>query len=301
MPSTERTDGTAQVPADGSRGNGEATAEFVGQWRNAAYNCYSSGYKFCREVCPVMQVTRNEVHTPTAFHANVVAMEKGLLSIEDVARDYVHCTQCGACGCAAPTRCSPGTSIGSARERFSLFGRCGPWRWTRYPSAELAALGRGDHRQKSEPVLGEVPVSQENVRNWADGLDIAVGGETILFCDCEGAFHRTSVPRAAARILQHAGVEFGLMREQWCCGGPAAEMGYVDRAREFAQHNVDDWRAVGAKRVIVFDPARPHLLHRGLPQPSSAAADVEIVLMVDLVAELITTGNSRSPSPSSGS
>ena len=88
MPSTERTDGTAQVPSDGSRGNGEATAEFVEQWRNAAYNCYSSGHKFCREVCPVMQVTRNEVHTPTAFHANVVAMEKRLLSIEDVARDY---------------------------------------------------------------------------------------------------------------------------------------------------------------------------------------------------------------------
>ncbi len=44
------------------------------------------------------------------------------------------------------------------------------------------------------------------------------------------------------------------MREQWCCGGPAAEMGYADRAREFAQHNVDDWRAVGARRIIVFDP-----------------------------------------------
>ena len=26
-----------------------------------------------------MQVTRNENHTPTAFHANIVAMEKGLL------------------------------------------------------------------------------------------------------------------------------------------------------------------------------------------------------------------------------
>ena len=35
------------------------------------------GHKFCREVCPVMQVTRNENHTPTAFHANIVAMEQG--------------------------------------------------------------------------------------------------------------------------------------------------------------------------------------------------------------------------------
>ena len=80
----------------------EPTAAFVEEWRNAAYNCYSSGHKFCREVCPVMQVTRDEVHTPTAFHANVVAMEKGLLSIQDVARDYVHCTQCGACELRCP-------------------------------------------------------------------------------------------------------------------------------------------------------------------------------------------------------
>ena len=44
------------------------------------------------------------------------------------------------------------------------------------------------------------------------------------------------------------------MGEQWCCGGPAAEMGYVEQARRFAEHNVADWRAVGAKRIIAIDP-----------------------------------------------
>ena len=78
------------------------TAEFVEQWRNASYNCFSSGHKFCREVCPVMQVTRNESWTPTAFHANVVAMERGELEIADVAADYVNCTQCGACELRCP-------------------------------------------------------------------------------------------------------------------------------------------------------------------------------------------------------
>lgn len=83
-------------------GNGVPTKEFFDEWRNAAYNCFSSGHKFCREVCPVMQVTRDERHTPTAFHANVVAMEKGHLSLEDVADDYVHCTMCGACELRCP-------------------------------------------------------------------------------------------------------------------------------------------------------------------------------------------------------
>ena len=80
------------------------------------------------------------------------------------------------------------------------------------------------------------------------------------------------------------------MREQWCCGGPAAEMGYVDRAREFAQHNVDDWRAVGAKRVIVFDPHDYISFTEDYPSYFGDDYDVEIVLMVDLVAELIRDG-----------
>ena len=29
-----------------------------------------------------------------------------------------------------------------------------------------------------------------------EGLDIPVGGESILFVDCEAAFYRTSLPRA---------------------------------------------------------------------------------------------------------
>ena len=77
--------------------DGALQDQFVDKWRDAAYGCFSSGHKFCREVCPVMQVTRNENHTPTAFHANIVAMEKGLVEVADVADDYVHCTQCGAC------------------------------------------------------------------------------------------------------------------------------------------------------------------------------------------------------------
>jgi heterodisulfide reductase subunit D len=270
---------------------GNVTAEFVEQWRNAAYSCFSSGHKFCREVCPVMQVTRDEAHTPTAFHANVVAMEQGHLSIEDVARDYVHCTQCGACELRCPNTLFTGdfyrfrtrtVELARAMRALAVDSGIHQPNWQRWVEETV--------RQGSEPVLGAVPVSQEHVRDWAEGLDLAVGGETILFCDCEGAFYRTSVPWAAARILQRAGVEFGLMREQWCCGGPAAEMGYTDRAREFAEHNVSDWRAAGARRIIVFDPHDYISFTEDYPRYFGDEYDFEIVLLVDLVAELIRDG-----------
>ncbi len=274
-----------------SGGTDGRTAEFVAEWRNAAYNCYSSGHKFCREVCPVMQVTRDEAHTPTAFHANVVAMEQGLLSIEDVARDYVHCTQCGACELRCPNTLFTGDfyrfrtrTVDLVRAMRSLAVENGIHQplWQRWN--ELT-----DER-KNEPVLNGTPVTQEHVADWAAGLDLPVGGATVLFCDCEAAFYRTSVPRAVAQILKKAGAEFGLMQEQWCCGGPAAEMGYADQARRFAEHNVADWRAVGAKRILVLDPHDYISFTEDYPRYFGDDYDFEIVLVVELVAELIRDG-----------
>jgi len=271
--------------------NGAPTEKFVEEWRTAAYNCYSSGHKFCREVCPVMQVTRDEAHTPTAFHANVVAMDEGHLTIEDVARDYVHCTQCGACELRCPNTLFTGDFYRFRTRTVDLV-----------KAVRALAVDHGIHQPnwqrwneltdnaKSEPVLNGTPVSQDHVADWAAGLDLPVGGETVLFCDCEAAFYRTSVPRSVAQILQTAGVEFGLMREQWCCGGPAAEMGYVDQARRFAEHNVADWRAVGAKRILVLDPHDYISFTEDYPGYFGEDYDFEIVLVVELVAELIRDG-----------
>ena len=264
------------------------TDEFIAEWRNAAYNCYSSGHKFCREVCPVTQVTRDEAHTPTAFHANVVAMDQGHLTIEDVARDYVHCTQCGACELRCPNTLFTGDFYRFRTRTVDLV-----------KAMRALAVEQGVHQPgwqrwneltdqaRNEPVLNGTPVSQEHVADWAEGLGLPVGGETVLFCDCEAAFYRTSVPRAVAQVLRKAGVEFGLMREQWCCGGPAAEMGYVDQARRFAEHNVADWREVGAKRILVLDPHDYISFTEDYPRFFGDDYDFEIVLVVELVAELI--------------
>jgi|GEM_PF-370423 heterodisulfide reductase subunit D len=279
-----------------SNGHPEQTAEFVAQWRNAAYNCYSSGHKFCREVCPVMQVTRNETWTPTAFHANVVAMEQGLVDVADIAADYVNCTQCGACELRCPNTLFTGdfyrfrtrtVDLVKAVRALAVDQEVHQPAWQRWNAITDA--------KTHEPVLGSDAavsngVSQEHVRDWADGLDIPIGGDTILFVDCEAAFYRTSLPRAVAQILQLAGEPFGLMAEQWCCGGPAAEMGYVDQARRFAEHNLANWRSVGARRVIALDPHDYISFTEDYPRYFGDDFDIEVVLAVELFAELIREG-----------
>ena len=270
--------------------DGQLQDQFVEKWRDAAYGCFSSGHKFCREVCPVMQVTRNEQHTPTAFHANIVAMEQGNLDVADVADDYVHCTQCGACELRCPNTLFTGdfyrhrtrtVKVVKAMRALAVESGVEQPNWKRWVEATID--------RKNEPVI-DVPVSQENVAKWAEGLGIPVGGETIMFVDCEAAFYRTSVARSTAQVLQAAGVEFGLMREQWCCGGPAAEMGYLDVSRRLAEHNVADWRAAGAKRIIAIDPHDYISFTEDYPDYFGESYDFEIVYITELLAELIREG-----------
>ncbi len=267
----------------------EVEEAFVARWIDNAYGCFSSGHKFCREVCPVMQVTRNENHTPTAFHANIVAMSQGGLGVEDVIDDYVHCTMCGACELRCPNTLFTGdfyrhrtqtVRVVKAMRALAVESGIHQPNWQRWNSAT-------DER-RNEPVVDGV--SQDRVADWADGLGLPTGGETILFCDCEAAFYRTSVARATAMILQAGGVEFGLMAEQWCCGGPAAEMGYADQARRFAEHNVADWRAVGARRIIAIDPHDYIAFTEDYPDYFGDEYDFEIVYITELVAGLINDG-----------
>ncbi len=267
--------------------------DFVEKWRDNAYGCFSSGHKFCRNVCPVMGVTQNENYSPTAFHANIVAMEQGELTIHDVAEDYVNCTQCGACELRCPNTLMAGefyrartrtVDVVKAMRALAVDSGVEQPNWKRWVEATVAA--------RNEPVL-DVPVSQANVARWADGLGLGVGGDTILFVDCEAAFYRTSLPRAVAQILQKGGLEFGLMKEQWCCGGPALEMGYVKAAREFAEHNVADWRAIGARRVITLDPHDYITFTEDYPRTFAddpGGYEFEILHITEVVAELIRDG-----------
>ena len=282
--------------------NGDANGlpkEFFEEWRDVAYNCFSSGHKFCREVCPVMQVTRDERHSPTAFHADVVAMEKGHLSVEDVAEDYVHCTMCGACELRCPNTLMTGDFYRFRQRTIDVV-----------KAVRALAVKRGIHQKNwkrwaeltdrwgNEPVLGWTrETSGSKVRAWAAGLDIPTGGEAVLFADCEAAFYRPSVPRAVSLLLRAGGVEFGLMDQQWCCGGPMWETGYVDIAHKMAEHNMIDWRQTGTKRIICLDPHDYITIVEHYPALDSNFDEFEIVLAVDLIAELIRDGKLELTTP----
>jgi heterodisulfide reductase subunit D len=216
-----------------------------------------------------------------------------------VAEDYVNCTMCGACELRCPNTLFTGDfyrfrqrtiDVVKAVRALAVEQGIHQKNWQRW--AELT------DRWGNEPVLGWTrETSGAKVRAWAAGLDIATGGETVLFADCEAAFKRPSVPRAVALLLRAAGVEFGLMSEQWCCGGPMWETGYVDIALKMAEHNMLDWRKTQTKRIICLDPHDYITIIEHYPALDENFDEFEIVLAVDLIAEQIREGTLKLTTP----
>ena len=149
-------------------------------------------------------------------------MDQGLLGIKNLADDYVYGTQCGGCEIRCPNalvgdfyqaRTKTVKVVRAARARMVDKGldREGWTLWTRLTNALNGESVPGTG--------GGQPNGQEPVRRWGKGLDIPVGGEAIMFVECEAAFNGNSNTRSMAQVLRLA-----------------------------------DWRASGVKRVIAIEP-----------------------------------------------
>ena len=187
-----------------ANGDERLTEEFVERWRDNAYGCFSSGPQVLPRGLP-----GHAGHAQREPHADGVPRQhrrdgEGPLDVDDVADDYVHCTQCGACELRCPNTLFAGDfyrhrtrTVDVVKAMRALMVATGNERegWKLWNERLAERPQRAGARRRS-------PVSQEHVADWAEGLDIPVGGETILFVDCEAAFYRTSYTRAFAQLLQ---------------------------------------------------------------------------------------------------
>ena len=91
----------------------------------------------------------------------------------------------------------------------------------------------------------------KNRAEWADGLGIQDSGEIVIFAGCTAAYADNSSVVALAKVLKHANVDFGILKDEWCCGLLLGDSGLRDGFKANAEHNVDAIRKAGAKTVAV--------------------------------------------------
>ena len=79
--------------------------------------------------------------------------------------------------------------------------------------------------------------------------------KVVLFYTCSVQWNEPQVGRAAVEVLEHNGYTV-YAPQMKCCGMPALDGGDVERATEWAAHNVD--QLLPLSLIHISEPTRPY-------------------------------------------
>jgi len=137
--------------------------------------------------------------------------------------------------------------------------------------------------------------------DWAEGLDIKTLAQDspprridILFwVGCTDALEErsTKVAQAMAKLLQLAGINFGILGvEESCCGEPARRLGNEYLFQMQAEKNIELLKSYGVKRIVTACPHCYNTIKNEYPQ---FGGEFEVIHHTDFIAQLLKQGKLR--------
>ena len=114
--------------------------------------------------------------------------------------------------------------------------------------------------------------------------------EYLYFVGCAGTFDERNrkVTTAVIKLLQMAGVSFGILgKEQSCCGDSARRLGNEYLYQSLVAANVEQWQGYGVKKIIT---SCPHCLNTIKNEYPQFGGQPEVVHHSVLLAGLLAAG-----------
>lgn len=205
----------------------------------------------------------------------------------DVVEDEViwDCTTCGACMQECPVNIEHVDHIMDMRRNLVMAE-------SRFPT-EAGLLLR--NLENSKNPWGQAQTSRAN---WADGLGVQVvedgrAPEYLYWVGCAASFDDRSkkIAQAFARLMQRAGVRFGILGPRELCNGdPARRMGNEFLYQQLAQENVETLNSVGARTIVA---SCPHCFNTIRNEYPDYGGEFEVIHHSQLLAQLVKQGRLR--------
>ena len=129
--------------------------------------------------------------------------------------------------------------------------------------------------------------------DWAEGLSVSTFAEEmeiLFFPGCYLSYdpRLKKVARAIARILNAAGVTFGILGpKESCCGESIRKTGDEELFKRLARENIKTFIDHGVKRILV---SSPHCYHTFKNEYPEFKVNFEVIHVTQYVLDLIDAG-----------
>ncbi len=227
-----------------------------------------------------MQMLGRTNDTRTITAETPLLGEEGLIKDEEL----WSCTTCMACIEACPVAIEHVPKIVDMRRNLVL-------EETRFPP-ELTKVFNSLERNNNPFGL-----RARTRADWAKGLGLKILSEhpdepvdILYWVGCYGSFDERNqrVAQSLARILQSAGLNFGILgTEEACTGDPARRAGNEYLYQVLAQGNVETLQSYGVKKIVT---ACPHCMNTIKNEYPQFGGDFEVIHHSQFISQLIKSG-----------
>jgi Fe-S oxidoreductase/nitrate reductase gamma subunit len=200
----------------------------------------------------------------------------------DVIADDVSwsCTTCGACTEHCPVFIEPWSKLIELRRYMALME-------SRFPPEVQVAFRNMENN--SNPW----GIGSSTRGDWAADLGVKTLAEDpdceyLLYVGCSGSFDDLNkrVSTAVTKILQEAGISFGILGiEEGCCGDSARKLGNEYLFQIMAQQNIEIMKGYGVKKIIALCPHGYNTLKNEYPQ---FGGKFEVYHYTEILAQLVS-------------
>lgn len=239
---------------------------------DAFKRCFQCG--LCDTVCPWNRVT--------TFSMRKLVREAtfGLTEIES--EDIWRCTTCGRCPQQCPRdvrQIESGVALRRIATEYGVYPA--PVKPVRTANAGLVGQGNpfGEDREKRAA--------------WAEGLSVqpfTEDMEILYFPGCYLSYdpRLKKVAKATVKILNAAGVEFGILGSQEnCCGESIRKTGDEELFKRLAKENIKTFIDNGVKKILV---SSPHCYHTFKNEYPEFRVNFEVIHITQFLFQLINEG-----------
>ncbi|HVN43519.1 MAG TPA: (Fe-S)-binding protein [Steroidobacteraceae bacterium] len=203
----------------------------------------------CHEACPAAQTGKplspKKIMLTCAEYQEQGKVDDASL-LDTLGMDALFsCTTCAACVEQCPVTNNPAETIVHFRRKLVM---------ERSEMPEVMASANRNLESRSHPFVG----TSANRDDWRRDLEVPFfePGQTeyLLWIGCSVAFEERAqqVARAMVKILNAAGVSWGILEESRCTGDPAKMMGNELLFVELAQANIEEFQELKVGQVITM-------------------------------------------------
>jgi len=192
----------------------------------------------CLEVCPTYEVTGEILFSPMHRLKTARKVLEGQEVDQSLVESLYNCPKCMRCETVCPEEIAITEVVSKSRSELVKRG-LGPLDRHKKVIEGILARGNavnGDPQKRLEWLPEEFPRRES---------------DTLLYMGCLPSYLVKDAAASSYLVLKKLGFDFMLLEDEGCCGTYIYEAGEVDLARQYFQKNVERFKALGIRRIVV--------------------------------------------------